>query len=336
MFSFFLVVCCFLFLSTHVETFTFEDDSGLALNQVAFIDTLVTVVDGTRFIGELGAMKEERDSSSLDDSRTLSHLLCDQIEFANVILLNKCDLITTEQRGRIHRWLSVMNPAARILETTQSNVPSWKTVMGTGLFSMSQAEQHPEWLQEARIGEHVPETLEYGISSFTYRSLRPFHPVRLFETLHAMANHDGPFRDVLRAKGLVWLATRSELQGDFSLAGNHYVCTPGNPWWAMVDKCDWPDGLDDAIKPLWHEPYGDRQQEIVVIIGQYSQDNKDQVTAALDLCLLTDEEMELGQDVWNTRFEDPFQESWDEAIDSFLLTDEHHHDHEHDHDHGHH
>ena len=231
-----------------------------------------------------------------------------------------------------------MNPTAKLIESTYSSVPL-NTVLGTGLFSMSDAEKHEGWLKEARIGEHTPETIEYGISSFTYRAFKPFHPKRLHDALEEiLAKKNAPFDSsiVLRAKGFAWLANYTQLQGDFSLAGNHYTLVPGNPWWAEIAKEDWPENLEQNIKPLWREPYGDRQQEIV-IIGQSLE--KESMTQRLDRCLLSDEEMDLGPAGWvqlcNELDHDPFQQTWDAAIQASIDAHSHSHEHAHGHDHSH-
>lgn len=322
------------------ETFTFTDSTGVCLGDIAYIDTMVTVVDGSRFFDELQTLEslQQRDwQVDAADERNISHLLCDQIDFANVVILNKCDMITVTEKDQVRKWIEQMNPTAKLVEAVHCAVPL-DTVMGTGLFSMSEAEKHQRWLQEERIGEHTPETEEYGISSFTFRAARPFHPQRLWETLGAMSRHEPPFETILRCKGFVWLATRPELQGDFSLAGNHYMLLPGNPWWATIDKNDWPVGLEEAIAPLWHEPFGDRQQEIVVIGQRY---DKDHVTARLRNCLLIENEMKMGQEEWHKLCQpDPFRESWDAAIESFMQQQhghahDHHHSEDFHHDHSH-
>jgi G3E family GTPase len=261
--------------------------------------------------------------------------LCDQVEFANVIVLNKCDLIRSSEKERIKQLIQSMNKSCRIVESTYSAVPL-DTVLGTGLFSMSDAEKHDKWLKEARIGEHKPETLEYGIQSFTYRAIKPFFPHKLNTILKAMVEQTVPFDEniILRAKGFIWLANFPQIQGDLSLAGHQYLLNPGNPWWAEIDKEHWPDNLYEAIQPLWHEPYGDRQQEIV-IIGQSLK--IEYITSILDGCLLNDEEMALGQDVWDSMCSDagdPFQVEWDAAI-AVVQNVDHEHDHDHSHLHSH-
>jgi G3E family GTPase len=319
------------------ETFTFEDSGGLKLGDVAEIDTLVTVVDGSRFMNELDTLESLRARNwhaDPEDQRTISHLLCDQVEFANVIVLNKCDLMSNEDKTQVKALIQKMNPNARLIESEFSNVPL-DSVLGTGLFSMSEAEKHEGWLQEARYGEHTPETEEYGIGSFAYRATRPFLPHKLDKVLENMLGGlQAPFdsSNVLRAKGFIWLANCPELQGDFSLAGNHYSLLPGNPWWAEIDKSHWPENLERAIAPLWHEPYGDRQQEIV-IIGQNL--DHEAVCKALNECLVSDDSMKVGQELWNKTVQesgDPFQETWDAAIilaqkEGLGSHDHHSHDH---------
>ena len=150
------------------ETFTFTDSTGLRLGDVAFIDTLVTVVDGSCFLNELESLEslQCRDwHADPEDQRTISHLLCDQVEFSNVIVLNKRDLMTSRERELVTALIRKMNPTAKLIESEYSKVPL-DSVLGTGLFSMSEAEKHDGWLAEARIGEHTPETEEYGIGSF--------------------------------------------------------------------------------------------------------------------------------------------------------------------------
>jgi len=318
------------------ETFTFQDSTGLRLGDVAEIDTLVTVVDGSRFMDELDTLEslQCRDwHADPDDQRTISHLLCDQVEFANVIVLNKCDLMNAQDKAQVNKLIQKMNPTAKIIESEYSSIPL-KTVMGTKLFSMSDAEKQKGWLQEARIGEHKPETEEYGIGSFTYRAIRPFLPHKLEDVLQGMLDKEmAPYdsSNIIRSKGFVWMANYPQLQGDFSLAGNHYSLLPGNPWWAEIDKSHWPENLERDIAPLWREPYGDRQQEIV-IIGQSL--DQEAIKKSLDECLVSEESMDVGQGEWDRlvqEFGDPFQETWDEAIALAQQA----HDHDHDHHHAH-
>mgnify|MGYP006093238833 CR=1 FL=1 len=286
------------------ETFTFKDDKGVNLSDVATLDTLVTVVDGESFLRELKTLESLRSRgwhADAEDERTISHLLCDQVEFANVIVLNKCDLINETQKGIVRALLKKFNPEAEIIETTNGLVDPTK-VLGTKRFTMSWGEQHEEWLKEARTGEHVPETEEYGIHSFSFKSGRPMHPERLQNALDMMAQRQGPFKTILRAKGFAWLASQYDKQAIFALAGQHYSLQPGPVWWATIPKKQWPEKIKEVIDPLWREPHGDRQQALV-LIGQRM--DVPAMKAVLENCLLTDEEYATGKDSWIS-LPDPF------------------------------
>jgi len=309
------------------ETFTFKDDNGVTLSDLAQLDTLVTVVDASTFMQELHTLESLYSRgwhATAEDDRTIAHLLCDQVEFANVIVLNKCDLIGDEERGTLRMLLRKFNADAEVVEATRGVVDLTK-ILGTQRFSMKEAARHEEWLKEARIGEHVPETVEYGIQSFTFRALRPMHPERLQLTLEAMSQHRAPFDSVLRAKGFIWLATRNDLQAIVSLAGQQCTLLPGPHWWAILPQDQWPSGLAEAISPLWHEPHGDRQQEVVVIGGPGMDELA--VKEALQWCLLTENEYSQGEAFWNT-LTDPYAQPW---ADLEALAEQNH---DHDHDHG--
>jgi G3E family GTPase len=315
------------------ETFTFKDDAGVTLSDVAALDTLVTVVDGASFMRELNTLETLRTRgwhAAPEDERTIAHLLCDQVEFANVIVLNKCDLLDEVERGTVRTLLRNFNPEAEIVESTNGIVDPSK-ILGTKRFSMTEAEKHEEWLKEARIGEHVPETIEYGVNSFTFRSRRPMHPERLHRALDMMAKREAPYGTLLRAKGFAWLATRCDVQAVFSLAGQSCTLLPGPFWWAMLDKNEWPDGLADAIAPLWLEPHGDRQQELVMI-GQHM--DVAVVKKALDACVLTDEEYAKGEASWASLM-DPFTGHWAELEAAATQNQDHNHEHSHEHGHEH-
>ena len=288
------------------ETFTFKDDTGAALSDVAVLDTLVTVVDGASFMRELQTLESLRNRgwhADAEDQRTIAHLLCDQVEFANVIILNKCDLIDEKERGTVRMLLRKFNPTAEIIESTNGRVDPTK-ILGTKRFSMDEAEKHEEWLKEARVGEHVPETVEYGIHSFTFRATRPMHPQRLHDAFDRMSRREPPFDTLLRAKGFAWLATQYHIQAVFALAGQSCTLIPGPVWWATVPQEEWPEGLREAIAPLWHEPHGDRQQELVMI-GQHM--DIPAIQAELQKCLLLEDEFKKGREHW-LELSDPFIE----------------------------
>jgi len=289
------------------ETFTFDHkQSGVMLKDVARLDTLVTVVDGANVLAELQTMdttKSRGQAAYEEDVRPMAQLLVDQIEFANVLVLNKCDLMSESQAAEVRAALQRFNPDAQIVQSVRSQVPL-RDILNTGRFSMNAAEANEKWLKEARTGEHAPETEEFGIHSFAYRRRVPFHPVRFGKLLK---DPDALPPTVLRAKGFIWLATRPSFAGVLSCVGRLRDLSQGQPWWAAVERDLWPEGLWDDLQTLWQEPHGDRMQEIVVI-GSY---DRADVEARLDACLLTAEE--LAQESWSFPDELP---PWEDAQDS--------------------
>ncbi|MGQ9928086.1 MAG: zinc metallochaperone GTPase ZigA [Chloroflexaceae bacterium] len=289
------------------ETFTFAGPDGVCLGDLARLDTMVTVVDAFNFLRDFGSLDELRDRDlalSEEDERTVVDLLVDQVEFADVLVLNKIDLIEPAEADRIEALLRKLNPEAAIVRASFGRVPL-ATILDTGRFDFERAAQAPGWLKELR-GEHTPETEEYGISSFVYRARRPFHPQRFWELIHE------EWPGVLRSKGLFWLATRMDYNGVWSQAGGACRVEPGAPWWAALPEDAVPDdpAEEALLSSLWHPDWGDRRQELVVI-GQ-DMDEAD-LRARLDACLLTDAEMALGPEGWKT-FPDPFSD-WDSLTD---------------------
>ena len=288
------------------ETFTFTDEEGRTLSEFARLDTLVTVVDAVNFQNDLDSIEELKDREiGLDenDSRDVANLLVDQIEFANVILLNKLDLVDEDIAGRIESLLRLLNPSARIIRTARSRVPL-DQILNTGLFSDEWAKQSQQWLATER-GAEVSEADEYGFRSFVYQRWRPFHPQRLWDFL---VDGDLAAR-VVRSKGLMWLATRHDYGGEWSSAGNILGCEPLGKWLAATPQDDWPDDEEfrEEAKSIWNEPYGDRRQELVLIGCDLDEES---LTAALDECLLTDDELAEGPEAW-ADYDDPF-EPWDD------------------------
>eukprot|EP00747_Dinoflagellata_sp_TGD_P200797 gnl/TRDRNA2_/TRDRNA2_74227_c0_seq1.p1 gnl/TRDRNA2_/TRDRNA2_74227_c0~~gnl/TRDRNA2_/TRDRNA2_74227_c0_seq1.p1 ORF type:complete len:314 (+),score=74.30 gnl/TRDRNA2_/TRDRNA2_74227_c0_seq1:41-943(+) len=292
------------------ETFTFDDKkSGILLKDIARLDTLVTVVDGMNILHEMQSIETTKSvgQAAYDgDERPMSQLLVDQIEFANVILLNKCDMMDKPHIQEVHDLLKSLNPEAEIHDTVRSVVPL-DLVLNTGKFSMTKAEANEKWLKEAREGEHVAESEEFGISSFIYRRRVPFHPGR-FGTL--LREPEALPATVLRAKGFVWIATRPSFSGMLNCVGKLREFTQGNPWWAAVEKDLWPEALWEDLKPLWHETHGDRSQEIVVI----GKCDKADVEARFDACLLTENELAQEQP-WQFPDELPIWENPDEEAE---------------------
>jgi G3E family GTPase len=288
-------------------TFTFEMEDGKSLRDVAELDTMVTVVDAHNFLAEYhteDTLKDRKQEVSEDDERSVVDLMIDQLEFANVVLVNKTELVSNAERRRIHQMIRALNAEAQIIDTTRGNVPL-EAIMGTKRFDFEKAQQYPTWLLEMqRDSGHLPETEGYGISSFVYRARRPFVPARIMELLTT------PIEGLVRAKGLFWLCTRMDDVGDFQLAGSLIDCSPIGKWWASVDEEDWPERARDSIYAEWEEPFGDRRQEIVFIGIDLS---RQALESRLDACLITEEELQ--QDY--TAMSDPFSE-WigaDRAVD---------------------
>jgi len=281
------------------ETFTFEDEDGHSLSEIVQLDTMVTVVDSFNFLRDYDSVLELRElgqAASDEDERTVVDLLIDQIEFCDVLVLNKSDLVSPVDMERLEAMLKTLNPRARMVRCSHGKVPL-DSILSTGLFDFDQAAAAPGWLKELR-GEHIPETEEYGISSFVYRSRRPFHPQRFWDLIQ----HD--WQGVVRSKGFFWLATRMEDVGMFAQAGRICNAHAGGNWWTVVPRADWPADEEDqaAIRADFDGPFGDRRQELVIIgMGM----DKPALIHNLDACQLTDDEMALGQPGW-AQFPDPF------------------------------
>ena len=279
-------------------TFTFEDEEGQSLGEVARLDTMVTVVDAAKFLDDYLSVDDLKDRDlalNEQDERGVVDLLTDQVEFANVIVMNKLDQVTAADIEQLEGILRHLNPEARLVRAERGRVPL-REILDTKLFDREKAELAPGWLQELN-GKHVPETEEYGIGSFVYRARRPWHPRRFWDLL------DGVLDGVIRAKGFVWIASRPEWMGLFSQAGISVTIDPMARWYADLPKEDWPDDAEtlDQIANQWDPEWGDRRQELVLIgIGMEEAD----LRRRLDACLLTDDEMALGLDAWR-QFEDP-------------------------------
>lgn len=289
------------------ETFTFADEDGQSLSGVAQLDTMVTVVDAANFFtdySEAQYLQAKGESLGEDDERTVADLLVEQIEFADVILLSKTDLVSQQHSARVHAAIRALNPTAKVIAIANGQVPL-NEVIATGLFNFEKAQQAPGWLKEMR-GEHLPESEEYGIESFVYRARKPFHPQKFYEFLH----NDNLAGKLLRSKGYFWLATRPDYAGQWSQAGGIARYGYAGLFWKAVPKVHWPEDSEylASIKKTWQEPFGDMRQELV-FIGQGL--NKAQVCEALDNCLLSDAEIFAGKSDWTT-LNDPFP-VWEEA-----------------------
>lgn len=286
------------------ETFSFADEEGRTLQDVARLDTMVTVVDAFNFLNDYQSsdyLAERGHVVDEEDERTVVDLLVDQIEFCDVIVLNKTDLLSNEEMLRLRTILATLNPRADIVESEFGKV-DLERVLNTGRFNFEQAAEAPGWLRQLR-GEHVPETEQYGISSFVYRARKPFHPQRFWDFIQ----NDWP--GVLRSKGYFWLATRMDFAGAWSQAGGVARHHADQLWWDVLEPEQWPnDRIERArVAARMQAPYGDRRQELV-LIGQ-GLDNA-ALQAQFDACLLTEAEMHGGPAAWR-KFDDPFPQ-WDE------------------------
>lgn len=289
------------------ETFTFADENGVSLSDVANLDTMVTVVDGVNFLkdyDEAQYLQDTGESLGEEDERSVADLLVDQVEFADIILISKTDLSTPADIERLTAVLKTLNTDAKIVPITQGQV-NIDEVLSTGLFNFERAQQAPGCLKEMR-GEHVPETEEYGIGSFSYQARRPFHPEKFHEFLHSTDKYG----KLIRSKGYFWLATRPEFAGQWSQAGGIARYGFGGMFWKAVSKENWPTDEEylASIEKQWVEPFGDMRQELV-FIGQGL--DRERFTQALDECLLSEAEVLQGKAYWAT-LQDPFP-AWEQA-----------------------
>lgn len=288
------------------ETFTFADENGISLGDVATLDTMVTVVDAVNFLNDYEQANDLQDTGESlgeDDERSVADLLVDQVEFADVILISKTDLITNDELNRLTAILNTLNTQAKIIPISNGNI-NINEVLNTGLFNFERAQQAPGWLKEMR-GEHIPETEEYGISSFNYTARRPFDPEKFYNFLHSTEQ----FGKLIRSKGYFWLATRPLFCGQWSQAGGiaHYGFA--GMFFKAIPQKEWPTEpeLLADINNKWVEPFGDMRQELV-FIGQSL--NKQAMIKALDDCLLSEDAVLKGKDFWRT-YNDPFP-IWEE------------------------
>ena len=288
------------------ETFTFEDEAGESLSAYARLDSMITVVDGFNFLRDYRSaddLQSRGESLGAQDERSVVDLLVDQIEFCDLLVLNKTDLLSPAQLHQLKGMLQALNPHALIVNSEFGQVPL-DCLLNTGRFDFDRAAQAPGWLQTLR-GEHQPESEEYGIRNFVYRARRPFHPQRFW---HAV-NHqlDG----VIRSKGYFWLASRPEYAAMWSQAGAVARQGYAGRWWVSVPRTEWPQDADSLnfIAEQWQEGTGDARKELVFI--GIEMDEKS-VRAALDHALLTPQEMAAGPEQWIT-LADPVPAWFDET-----------------------
>jgi G3E family GTPase len=272
------------------QTFTFQDENnGIDLARFARLDTMVTVVDAFNFAKDFGSADTvwSRDlTDDKQDMRTIVNLLTDQIEFANVIILNKTDLVKPEQVLELEAIIKKLNPVAKIIHSNFGKVAS-QEILNTHLFDFEEASASAGWIQELEREHHTPETEEYGISSFVFRARMPFHPERFWHYLtqnwHA---------SIIRSKGLFWLASRPAQALNWSQAGGSLRAESAGVWWASMpfkERTQYAAFLDNQqwIESRWDKDFGDRMNELV-IIGQDMR--KDLIINELTECLCTEEE----------------------------------------------
>ena len=290
------------------ETFTFRDEAGQSLADIARLDTMVTVVDGLNFLLDFQAAESlvsRGETLGEDDERSITDLLIEQIEFADVILISKIDLISRSDREELIAILKRLNAQAEIIPMVMGEVPLNK-ILDTGRFDFDRAAQAPGWLKELR-GEHVPESEEYGIAATSYLARRPFHPERFFNFI------DRPWVNgkLLRSKGFFWLASKHQEAGSWSQAGGLMRYGFAGRWWRFVPRDQWPHDVEAKAEILqkWLPETGDCRQELV-FIGQHI--DFDVLKDELNACLLSDEEMALGTNAWQL-LNDPFGE-WQEEV----------------------
>lgn len=289
------------------ETFTFADETGVSLSDVSTLDTMVTVVDAVNFLKDYEQAQYLQDTGQSlgeEDERSVADLLVDQVEFADVILISKTDLVEASDTERLTVILKTLNTKAQIIPITHGKVDV-DAVLNTGLFDFEQAEQAPGWLKEMR-GEHIPETQEYGITSFSYTARRPFNPEKFYHFLHNTESYG----KLIRSKGYFWLASRPEFAGQWNQAGGIARYGFAGMFWKAIPKENWPTDEDSltSIEKQWVEPFGDMRQELVFIGQNLKQDD---VIHALNDCLLSEEDLLRGRKYWET-LNDPFPE-WEDS-----------------------
>ncbi len=284
------------------QTFSFVDeDNGIDLSRFSYVDTMVTVVDAFNFFKDFGSPETlmDRELTDIeDDFRTIVNLLTDQIEFANVIILNKTDLVEKEHLGILRAAIKKLNQSAKIIESTYGKV-SPKEILNTGVFNFEEAEQSAGWMEELEKDEHTPETEEYGISSFVYRNKKPFDPERFWDYVEKKFP-----KTVIRSKGLFWISSRPDQALVWGQAGGSLKADGAGVWWSSMLFKDRIRHLSfiqnqEQIESEWDKEFGDRKNELV-FIGQGMDETL--IRKDLDYCLATDEE--LSSNKWKSGYQD--------------------------------
>lgn len=273
------------------QTFSYiDDESGIDLTSICRLDTMVTVVDAHRFVNDMYSedlLKDRDEGVSEDDERSISDLLIDQIEFCDVLILNKADLVADKDLEQLEIILRKLQPSAKFIKTSFADV-SLTEVVNTGLFDYEKASQSAGWIKELTEGghaNHTPETEEYGISSFVYKRRLPFHAERFNQWMENMENN------IIRAKGIVWLAQYNHVACLFSQAGSFVNIHPITYWVDAMNEQQKRELLDERpeVKANWDPEYGDRETQFVIIGSDL---NVEEITKSLDKCLVNSHEID--------------------------------------------
>ena len=282
-------------------TFDFRDEDGDSLSDVAKLDTMVTVVDAVNMLREYSStelLRHQDESLGDEDERTIVDLMVEQVEFADVVIINKSSDVGSQQLDTVKKLVRSLNADAEIITSDYAKV-SMDKILNTGKFDFAKAQDHPLWAKELYdFKDHVPETEEYGIKSFVYREKRPFHPERFQKFIQSS------WQGIVRAKGFFWLASRPDFVGEIAQAGPQVKTQGVGKWWVAIPKKHWPQKHDwlQMMADRWDKKYGDRTQEIVFIGIDYDESD---LRKKLDDCLLTEEEVSQGPSSWSA-LPDPF------------------------------
>jgi G3E family GTPase len=286
------------------QTFTYIDENmGIDLSKISQLDTLVTVVDCYNFLRDFSSIETLKDRSLTDlqdDYRTIVNLLTDQIEFANVIVLNKTDLVSANDLGMLKNLIKKLNAEATIVTSNFGKIDITQ-ILNTGLFDFEKTSNSAGWIEELNKGNHTPETEEYGIGSFVYRSRKPFHPQRFWDYINTDWH-----ANIIRSKGLFWIASRPDDALNWSQAGGSLRAEKAGIWWCSMkysERIQYAAFIDNktTIEAKWDKRFGDRENELV-IIGQ--QLNITEIIEELNACLCSETEIEQMEK--GGYFKDPF------------------------------
>jgi len=284
------------------QTFSFiDEENNIDLSKFSYVDTMVTVVDSFNFFNDFGSPETLMDRKMTDiegDYRTIVNLLTDQVEFANVIILNKVNLVPKKDLGMLRSTIKKLNPSAKIIETNFSKVNPTE-ILNTNLFDFEEAEQSAGWMEELSKEEHTPETEEYGIGSFVYRTKIPFDPIRFWNFVQNQFPNN-----IIRSKGLFWLASRPEQALVWGQAGGSLKADSAGVWWSSMpfEKRIMQYAFvenQEQIESGWDDTFGDRKNEIV-FIGHHLDEKL--IKSLLDNCLSTNHEIDTGK--WESGYED--------------------------------